>query len=183
MTQETSNFVHLHVHTQYSLLDGAIRLADLIKKVKAFGMPAVALTDHGTMFGALDFYQQATSAGIKPIVGCECYVAPRTLADKTPQDHEGLSHLVLLAENMEGYRHLCRLVTLSSLKGFYHKPRIDKETLAAHSEGLICLSGCINGEVNQFIQNRDLEGAKSELEDIASDFLSGIGASPVPAAA
>jgi DNA polymerase-3 subunit alpha len=137
MTQATANFVHLHVHTQYSLLDGAIRLGDLFKKVKAYNMPAVALTDHGTMFGALDFYQQATSAGIKPIVGCECYVAPRTLADKTPLDKTGTRHLVLLAENQQGYRNLCKLASIGQMEGYYYKPRIDKAVLAAHAEGLI----------------------------------------------
>lgn len=150
MTQ-TPNFVHLHVHTQYSLLDGAIRLGDLFGKVKEFGMPAVALTDHGTMFGALDFYQQATSAGIKPIIGCECYVAPRTMADKTPLDKEGVRHLVLLAENQQGYRNLCKLATVGQMKGYYYKPRIDKEVLAAHAEGIIALSACIKGDIPQYI--------------------------------
>jgi len=160
MTQETSRFVHLHVHTQYSLLDGAIRLADLLKKVKAFGMPAVALTDHGTMFGALDFYQQATSAGIKPIIGCECYVAPRTLADKTPLDRDGIRHLVLLAENQQGYRNLCKLATVGQMEGYYYKPRIDKALLAAHAEGLIALSACLKGDVPQYILANQMDKAE-----------------------
>jgi DNA polymerase-3 subunit alpha len=151
MTQTTANFVHLHVHTQYSLLDGAIRLSDLFKQVKAFGMSAVAMTDHGTMFGALDFYQQATSAGINPIIGCECYVAPRTIADKTPRDREGTRHLVLLAENQQGYRNLCKLATVGQMQGYYYKPRIDKALLADHAEGLIALSACLKGDIPQFI--------------------------------
>ncbi|MBR9984592.1 MAG: DNA polymerase III subunit alpha [Desulfosarcina sp.] len=160
MSQTMTNFVHLHVHTQYSLLDGAIRLADLFKKVKAFGMPAVAMTDHGTMFGALDFYQQATSAGIKPIIGCECYVAPRTLADKTPLDRDGTRHLVLLAENQQGYRNLCKLATIGQMEGYYYKPRIDKALLAAHAEGLIALSACLKGDVPQYILANQMDKAE-----------------------
>ena len=160
MNSTNTNFVHLHVHTQYSLLDGAIRLDDLFKKVKAFGMPAVALTDHGTMFGALDFYQQATSAGIKPIVGCECYVAPRTLADKTPLDREGIRHLVLLAENQQGYRNLCKLASIAQMQGYYYKPRIDKAVLAAHAEGLIALTACLKGDVPQYILANQMDKAE-----------------------
>ncbi|BBO79559.1 DNA-directed DNA polymerase [Desulfosarcina ovata subsp. sediminis] len=159
----TSDFVHLHVHTQYSLLDGAIRLGDLFKKVKEFGMPAVALTDHGTMFGALDFYQQATSAEINPIIGCECYVAPRTLADKTPLDKQGTRHLVLLAENQTGYRNLCKLASVAQMEGYYYKPRIDKTILAEYAEGLIALSACLKGDIPQHI----LAGHMDEAEAAA----------------
>ena len=171
MTENVSNFVHLHVHTQYSLLDGAIRLGDLFKKVKEFEMPAVALTDHGTMFGALDFYQQATSAGIKPIIGCECYVAPRTLADKTPQDKEGTRHLVLLAENQQGYRNLCKLATIAQLQGYYYKPRIDKAVLADHAEGLIALSACLKGDIPQHI----LDGHMEKAEEAARFYVQTFG--------
>ncbi len=160
MTQAMSDFVHLHVHTQYSLLDGAIRLSDLFKKTKDFGMSAVALTDHGTMFGALDFYQQANSAGIKPIIGCECYVAPRTLADKTPLDKTGTRHLILLAENQQGYRNLCKLATIGQLEGYYYKPRIDKTVLAEHAEGLIALSACLKGDVPQYILANQMDKAE-----------------------
>lgn len=130
-------FVHLHLHTQYSLLDGAIRLDALMKRAKEYGMGAVAVTDHGTMFGAVEFYEKAHKAGIKPIIGCECYLAPRSLTDKSADDAKGLSHLLLLAENMEGYRNLCKLASIGQLKGFYYKPRIDREVLAAHAKGLI----------------------------------------------
>jgi DNA polymerase-3 subunit alpha len=148
---KTAGFVHLHVHTQYSLLDGAIRLSDLFPQARKFGMPAVAITDHGTMFGALDFYQRARKADIKPIIGCECYLAPRSLGDKTPQDHKGTRHLVLLAKDMDGYRSLCQLASVAQLKGFYYKPRIDKALLEENTAGLIALSACLKGEVAQFI--------------------------------
>ena len=171
MTQAAPNFVHLHVHTQYSLLDGAIRLGDLFKKVKEFGMPAVALTDHGTMFGALDFYQQATSAGVKPIIGCECYVAPRTLADKTPLDKEGTRHLVLLAENQQGYRNLCKMASVAQMQGYYYKPRIDKALLAAHAEGIIALSACLKGDIPQHI----LAGRMDQAEEAARRYLQILG--------
>ncbi len=154
------DFVHLHVHTQYSLLDGAIRLNRLFERATQYGMSAVAITDHGSMFGVLDFYQQAHKAGIKPVIGCECYVAPRTIADRTPQDHQGLSHLVLLAENMEGYRNLCALVSMGHLKGFYHKPRIDKLLLREHHKGLIALSACLHGEIPMAIKQNNLEAAE-----------------------
>ncbi|GAB6908477.1 DNA polymerase III subunit alpha [Desulfosarcina cetonica] len=160
MSDTASPFVHLHVHTQYSLLDGAIRLGDLFKAVKTFDMPAVAITDHGTMFGALDFYQQAVAAEVKPIIGCECYVAPRTLADKTPLDKEGLRHLVLLAENQTGYRNLCKLATVAQMEGYYYKPRIDKTVLADHAEGLICLSACLKGDIPQHILAGNMDKAE-----------------------
>ena len=122
-------FVHLHVHTQYSLLDGAIRLDPLLERVSAFGMDAVAITDHGTMFGVLEFHEKAKKAGIRPIIGCECYVAPRSIRERTAADNKGLSHLLLLAENQEGYRNLCQLASIAQLQGFYYKPRVDKELL------------------------------------------------------
>ncbi|HSO20852.1 MAG TPA: DNA polymerase III subunit alpha, partial [Desulfosarcina sp.] len=160
MSPTAPDFVHLHVHTQYSLLDGAIRLKDLFQKAKAMEMSAVAITDHGTMFGALDFYQQATSSGINPVIGCECYVAPRTLADKTPMDKAGTRHLVLLAENQQGYRNLCRLATIAQLDGYYYKPRIDKAALAEHAEGLIALSACLKGDVPQHILANRMDKAE-----------------------
>ena len=156
---KTGNFVHLHVHTEYSLLDGAIRIGELLETAKADGMPAVAITDHGTMFGVVDFFEKATKAGIKPIIGCECYVAPRTLHDKTPADHKGISHLVLLAENQDGYRNLCALATQASLEGFYHRPRIDKQILAKYAKGLIGLSACLKGEIPTLIRKGKTEAA------------------------
>jgi DNA polymerase-3 subunit alpha len=152
-------FVHLHVHTQYSLLDGAIRINHLLDRVRDFGMDSVAITDHGSMFGALEFYLKASDADIKPILGCECYLAPRKLTDKTPQDSRGLSHIVLLAENNEGYANLCKLATIAQLHGFYYKPRIDREVLARHSKGLIALSACLHGEIPALIGDGNLAGA------------------------
>ncbi len=159
MPNNQSDFVHLHVHTEYSLLDGAIRIDSLLKKAKEYCMPAVAITDHGTMFGVMDFYKKAKKAGIKPIIGCECYVAPRTIKDKTPLDNEGLSHLVLLAENQEGYQNLCKLVTKASLDGFYYKPRIDKYLLQEYSNGLIGLSACLKGEIPTLLRKGKIEAA------------------------
>jgi DNA polymerase III subunit alpha len=159
MTNKTPDFVHLHVHTQYSLLDGAIRIDDLLNRAKEFDMNSVAITDHGTMFGAVDFYEKANKAGIKPIIGCECYLAPRSLKDKTPLDAKGLSHLVLLAENLEGYKNLCKLVSVAQLEGFYYKPRIDKEILRDHSKGLIALSACLHGKIPSLITKNSIDKA------------------------
>jgi len=167
----TGRFVHLHVHTEYSLLDGAIRIDSLLERAKADGMPAVAITDHGTMFGVVDFYEKALKAGIKPIIGCECYVAPRTLHDKTPADHKGVSHLVLLAENQEGYQNLCAIVTQASFEGFYHRPRIDKHILAKHSKGLIGLSACLKGELPTLIRAGKIEQA----DEAAKSFVNLLG--------
>ena len=159
MPQSDQKFVHLHVHTQYSLLDGAIRLDPLFKRATEYGMDTVAMTDHGTMFGTVEFYEKALKAGIKPIIGCECYLAPRTMADKTSLDSKGLCHLVLLARNNEGYRNLCKLATAAQLEGFYYKPRIDKEILRAHSSGLIALSACLHGEIPRLIKDGKIEAA------------------------
>jgi DNA polymerase-3 subunit alpha len=167
MMDNSSNFVHLHVHTQYSLLDGAIRIDALLKRAAEFGMDSVAITDHGTMFGVLEFYEKANKAGIKPIVGCECYIAPRSLRDKTPLDSKGLSHLILLSRNQEGYQNLCKLATTAQLEGFYYKPRIDKDLLQAHSKGLIALSACLHGELPRRIQ----EGRIDQAEAAARDYL------------
>jgi DNA polymerase-3 subunit alpha len=167
MTDTAPQFVHLHVHTQYSLLDGAIRIDPLLKRVADFDMDAVAITDHGTMFGALEFYEKANKAGIKPIIGCECYLAPRRLTDKTSLDKSMLSHLILLAENQEGYRNLCRLATIAQLQGFYYKPRIDKQVLKQHSKGLIGFSACLHGEIPRLIQ----EGLLDKADEAARFYL------------
>ena len=163
MTDFKSDFVHLHVHTEYSLLDGAIRIDPLLKRAADFGMNAVAVTDHGTMFGVLEFYAKALAAGIKPIVGCEFYVAPRRLTDKTPQDNKGLTHLIILAQNQQGYRNLCRMATIAQLEGFYYRPRIDKDVLRHYSEGLIGLSACLHGEIPRLIKNGSQDQADQAL--------------------
>ncbi len=149
-----SDFVHLHVHTGYSLLDGAIPVDRLVERVKEMGMGSVAITDHGAMFGALDFYQKARAAGVKPIIGCECYMAMGSRLDKTSAD-KGRFHLVLLAKDLTGYRNLCKLASSAFLEGFYYRPRIDKEILAKHSEGLIALSACLQGEIPQLLKEGD----------------------------
>jgi DNA polymerase-3 subunit alpha len=148
----SAGFVHLHVHTQYSLLDGAIRIEPLLKRAASYEMISVAITDHGTMYGVVDFYEKAYKAGIKPIIGCEIYVAPGSRFDKTPGDKGGMFHLILLAKNKEGYRNLCQLVSAAHLEGFYYKPRVDKAILADCSKGLVALSGCLHGEIPRLIQ-------------------------------
>ncbi|RLB68990.1 MAG: DNA polymerase III subunit alpha, partial [Deltaproteobacteria bacterium] len=146
---EHSNFVHLHLHSQYSLLDGAIKLDELVTRAKEFKMPAIAVTDHGNMFGAIEFYSKAMKAGIKPIVGCEVYVAPgsRFTKGNARGSSEASYHLVLLCMNQIGYKNLCHLVLAGYREGFYYKPRIDWELLATHNEGLIALSACLGGEL------------------------------------
>ena len=163
------SFVHLHLHTEYSLLDGSIRMKELMKKAAEFKMPAVAITDHGNLFGAIEFYQEAQRAGVKPIIGCEVYVAPGSHKDRPPSRRESAYHFTLLAENETGYRNLVKLVTAAHLDGFHYAPRIDKEMLAARSEGLIGLSGCLAGEINSAIQANNIEKAKqsaAEYRDI-----------------
>ena len=166
----TPDFVHLHVHTQYSLLDGAIRIDNLLQRASEFGMHSVATTDHGTMFGAVEFYDKATAAGIKPIIGIEIYVAPRTRFDKTPLDNKGLSHLILLAENQEGYRNLCKLASIAQLEGFYYRPRIDKQVLRENSSGLIGMTACLHGEVPRRIQDGALELADAAAQEYLEIF-------------
>lgn len=157
-------FVHLHVHTQYSLLDGAAEIEHLIQAVRDQGMPAVAITDHGVMYGCLKFYQSALKMGIKPILGCEVYVAPRRHTDKVAKMDDNPFHLVLLAENNIGYRNLMKLVSISHLKGFYYKPRVDLELLRQYSEGIIALSACLSGEIPRLLRNGDYPGAKAKVE-------------------
>ncbi|MBL0731345.1 MAG: DNA polymerase III subunit alpha [Desulfosarcina sp.] len=159
MPENISPFVHLHVHTQYSLLDGAITIDALLDRAKKSGMESVAITDHGTMFGVVEFYEKAINASINPVIGCECYVAPRSLTDKTTQDSKELSHLVLLAKNNEGYKNLCKLASIAQLQGFYYKPRIDKEVLQKYSGGLIGLSACLHGEIPRLIKKNQIEKA------------------------
>jgi len=168
------DFVHLHLHTQYSLLDGTIRLADLFRKARDYRMPAVAITDHGNMYGAVDFYQQAYKAGIKPIIGCELYVAPKSRFDKTSEGPgETARHLIVLVKNLQGYRNLVKLTSTGFLEGFYYRPRIDKEFLAKHSEGLIATSACLHGEVADWILKGDLEKAKASARQYRDIFGEG----------
>jgi DNA polymerase-3 subunit alpha len=168
------DFVHLHLHTQYSLLDGTIRLADLFKKARDFKMPAVAITDHGNMYGAVDFYQQAYKAGIKPIIGCELYMAPKSRFDKTSEGPgETARHLIVLVKNLQGYRNLVKLTSTGFLEGFYYRPRIDKELLAKHSEGLIATSACLHGELADWILKGDLDKAKASASQYRDIFGEG----------
>src|SRR6266567_3669153 len=163
------SFVHLHLHTEYSLLDGSIRMKELMKKAAEFEMPAVAITDHGNLFGVIEFYQEAQRAGVKPIIGCEVYVAPGSHKDRPPSRRESAYHFTLLAENEIGYRNLVKLVTAAHLDGFHYAPRIDKALLAERSAGLIGLSGCLAGEINNAIQANNIEKAKqsaAEYRDI-----------------
>lgn len=157
------SFVHLHVHSAYSVLDGFGSPTALVKRAKELGMPALALTDHGTMFGTLDFFQAATAEGIKPIIGLETYIAPRSMHDKDVSRDKYSTHLVLLAENMTGYRNLLSIASASQLEGFYYHPRIDKPYLAAHSEGLIALSACLSGELSRALLDNDSDRAERSL--------------------
>lgn len=156
---KNKDFCHLHVHTEYSLLDGFSRLKWLIPKVKELGMSSCAITDHGSMFGVIDFYKACKKEGIKPIIGCEVYVAARKYTDKDPMLDKRSSHLILLAENNEGYKNLIKIVSDSYVDGFYYKPRTDKEQLRKHSEGIICLSACLNGEIPKALMQRDYKKA------------------------
>ena len=166
-----AKFVHLHNHSHFSLLDGACRIDDLISTALEYDMPAVALTDHGNMFGAIDFYQKAKKKGIKPLVGSEVYVAPKSRFDKRVESSTRTSyHLVLLCKNETGYKNLLRLVSLGYLEGFYYKPRIDKELLRQHSEGLIALSACLQGEIQSRFLKEGYEKARSTLEEYYSIF-------------
>ena len=156
-------FVHLHIHSEFSLLDGANRIKDLPVRVKELGMDAMAITDHGVMYGAIDFYKACKKEGVKPIIGCEVYVAPRSRFDKEPGVDNKYNHLILLAKNNQGYKNLSKLVSLGFIDGYYYKPRIDLEILEKYSEGLVCLSACLAGSVNQALLN----GQNEKAEEIA----------------
>ena len=164
------SFVHLHVHTEYSLLDGMSRISEIAEHAKELGMDSLAITDHGAMFGVVDFYKACNKAGIKPIIGCEVYTAARTMYDKEIEKDRNSGHLILLAENQTGYKNLVKIVSKSYVDGFYFKPRVDKELLRAHSEGLICLSGCLIGNVSRMLINNDYEGAKAEALELRNIF-------------
>ena len=163
-------FVHLHVHTEYSLLDGACRINGMMDRVKELGQSAIAITDHGVMYGCIDFYKAAKAAGVKPIIGCEVYVAPRRMSDRVHGVDNEAYHLVLLCENMKGYENLCYLVSQAFTNGFYGKPRVDLELLEAYHEGLIALSACLAGAIPQRILNNDFDGAKEYALNLARIF-------------
>ncbi|HSA59990.1 MAG TPA: DNA polymerase III subunit alpha, partial [bacterium] len=162
----------LHLHTQYSLLDGAITIDALVAKAKALGMPAVAITDHGNLFGGIEFYQAAKKKGIKPILGCEIYIQSdgSRFEKKVRQGREPYHHLTLLAQDIEGYRNLCKIITSGYLEGFYYKPRTDKEFLKAHAKGIIALSGCLSGEMAEAAMSGGVAGARRVAEDFRSIF-------------
>jgi DNA polymerase-3 subunit alpha len=167
MARQAGGFVHLHNHSEYSLLDGAAKITDMVAEAKKLGMPAMAITDHGSMYGVVDFYKAALKEGIKPILGCEVYLAPESRLNRQGSRDDNAYHLVLLAENNEGYQNLMRLVTLGHREGFYYKPRIDKELLRRYSKGLICLSGCLGGQIPTVLLRGDKLGAK----DLALEML------------
>ena len=166
------SFVHLHVHTEYSLLDGACRIRDLPRIVKSMGQTACAITDHGVMYGAIDFYRACKAEGIKPIIGCEVYVAPqgRTRFDKIHEFDAESRHLVLLCENAEGYRNLSYMVSMAWTEGFYNRPRVDQELLRRHSGGLIALSACLAGEIPRRLRNGEYENAKNYALELSEIF-------------
>lgn len=163
-------FVHLHVHSEYSLLDGACRIERLVEKVKALGQPAVAITDHGVMYGAIEFYHAAKKAGVKPIIGCEVYVAPRTRFDKQHRVDSSPYHMVLLCENEEGYQNLIKLVSAAYIEGFYNKPRVDNELLRQHHRGLICLSACLAGRIPRMLSAGDYAAAEQVVREYVDIF-------------
>lgn len=164
------NFVHLHNHTEYSLLDGASRISDLIERTKNLGMDALAITDHGNMYGVIDFYKEAVKRGVKPIIGCEVYVAPRSRFERATADGIKYFHLILLAENNEGYKNLVKLVSFAATEGFYYKPRVDKELLKKYHGGLIALSACIEGEIPKAILNKNFPRAVELVKEYVEIF-------------
>src|SRR5712691_7354522 len=168
-----ADFVHLHVHSEYSLLDGAARLEKLVDRAKALRFPAIAITDHGNLFGGIDFYLAAEKAGVKPILGCELYVAPGSRKERGSQDggYEGANHLTVLARNRAGYRNLMKLVSKAYLEGFYYKPRVDRELLAQHADGLVVLSGCLNSEVSRLL----IQGEMGKATKIAGWYQDVVG--------
>ncbi|MGC2872390.1 DNA polymerase III subunit alpha [Ihubacter sp. mB4P-1] len=163
-------FTHLHVHTEYSLLDGAARITDVVARAKELGMDSLAITDHGVMFGVIDFYKECKKQGIKPVIGCEVYTAARTMHDKDADKDKYQGHLVLLAKNNDGYKNLIKIVSKGFTEGYYYKPRIDKDVLRAHSGGIIALSACLAGKVQSCLLNRDYEGAKAEAKTMDEIF-------------
>ena len=169
MTEKILGFVHLHTHSEYSMLDGLIRLDELVKCAVEYKMPAVAVTDHGNMFGAVEFFEEATKAKVKPIIGCETYLARDSRLSRDRSEGSPF-HLVLLCRNDEGYKNLCQLITASYLEGFITEPRIDRELLEKHGKGLIALSACLQGEIPQLLLAGKKEEAATRLEWYQSVF-------------
>ena len=163
-------FTHLHLHSHYSLLDGLPKVEEILQKAKEMGFDSLSLTDHGVLYGALEFYTKAKELGIKPIIGCELYLAPRTLYDKVPKVDTKFYHLPVLVKNLEGYKNLLQLVTIGELEGFYYKPRVDREVLKKYSQGLIALSGCLRGEIPQALLNNNFSKAKELLQEYQNIF-------------
>ena len=164
-------FVHLHVHSEYSLLDGACRIPELAQRAAELKMPALALSDHGNLFGAIEFYKECRAAGIKPIIGCEVYLAPGDRRErKANSAKEASTHFLLLAKNETGYKNLVKLVSMAHLEGMYYKPRIDKEILAQHAEGLIGTSACLAGEVARYIMAGRTKEAAESIDSFKSIF-------------
>ena len=152
-------FTHLHNHTEYSMLDGISRIPDLVDRTVELGMSALAITDHGSLYGAVDFYSECKDRGIKPIIGCETYMAHESRFNRGA-DERSPYHLVLLARDNQGYRNLMQLITLAHLEGFHYRPRVDHQILESHREGLICLSGCASAEVPQLLAEENMDGAR-----------------------
>ena len=171
MDETKPKFIHLHTHSHYSLLDGLSKTKDLIELAKKFKMPAMAITDHGNMYGAIEFYKMAKKEGIKPIIGVEAYIAKRSRLDKEFGIDNKRYHLTLLAKNIEGYKNLIRLVTISNTEGYYYKPRMDKEILRKYGGGLICLSGCLGGELSHAVANRDEKKAEIIIKEHQEIFV------------
>ena len=157
-------FTHLHTHTEYSLLDGSNKITEYVKRVRELGMDSAAITDHGVMYGAIDFYKECKAQGIKPIIGCEVYVAPDSRFDRELKGgEERYHHLILLAENNEGYANLCKIVSRGFTEGFYYRPRVDTEVLRLFHKGVICASACLAGEVPRLITKGLIEEAKAKV--------------------
>ncbi|MEL7598353.1 MAG: PHP domain-containing protein, partial [Clostridiaceae bacterium] len=176
--RDTQEFCHLHVHTEYSLLDGSGKISKLIARAKELGMNSLAITDHGSMYGCVEFYKQAKAQGIKPVIGCEIYVAAKSMYIKNNDKENRTHHLVLLVKNEEGYKNLMKIVSKASIDGFYYKPRVDHEYLKTHSQGLIALSACLAGEVQANLLDNNIErlqeidgiGTK-KIETISKSYL------------
>jgi DNA polymerase-3 subunit alpha len=166
-----NDFVHLHVHSEFSLLDGLGRIKDMVSEASAQGFDALAITDHGSLYGAVAFYQACKAKGIKPIIGVEAYVARRSMYDREGRSEQNYYHVTLLAQDWIGYQNLCRIITAAHIDGYYYKPRLDRELLAKHSEGIIGMSACLGGEVAKALEVDDFENARrvvGEYRDIPS---------------